>query len=300
MVMMQEKKSKFKQYAIGGAVAVVILCFWVYFPLMQTSSMDSSVAPGSFFKTKTADVSSLGNDIPQEGAAPGYALSGEMLNNPLASGDYTASSLFQAGPEDESAPSAVPPVPLPGMSAASGAPGPAPSGAKAKLGSMPSITAGNSNTMTVGGSHDKFFGSGAAKAGNPPAPDQGLKNTAAQDKRNSLVAMLKKTEEKSAQAAKAYGAAAAAGAATSAFEKTAKGNQFNLNTEEEQASSSSGLALGEAAQDLKRNDPQLNQTKVSLPQPNQAKDDSKEAEEEMQRMILQMILQSVLGAAFSN
>ena len=64
MIKMMERKSKTKQYVIGGAVAVVILCLWVSIPLMQNSSMDTSAASGNFFKTKTADVNSLGNDIP--------------------------------------------------------------------------------------------------------------------------------------------------------------------------------------------------------------------------------------------
>ena len=305
MIKMMERKSKTKQYVIGGAVAVVILCLWVSIPLMQNSSMDSSVASGNFFKTKTADVNSLGNDIPQEGGAPGYALNGEMLNNPATSGENMASSLFQSGPDDETDAAAATdadksPAPLPGMSASSGAPSPSPSGPKSRLSAMPSMTAGNSNSMTVGGTHDKFFGSGAAKSNFAPASDLGLKNTAASDKRNSLVAMLQKTEEKSALAAKAPNLASAAGSATSAFEKTSKPDTSNLNTDMEQNSASSGLALGAAAQDLKRNDPQLSKSKVSLPEPKPVKDDSKAADEEMKKMIMQMLISSVIGPMFSS
>ena len=305
MVMITGKKSKTKQYVIGGVVALVILCAWISIPLMQNSSMDSSVASGNFFKTRTADVSSLGNDIPQEGGAPGYALNGEMLNNPATSGENIASSLFQSGPDDETAlveasadDSSRPPAPLPGMSASAGAPGPSSSGSKGKLSSMPSITAGNSNSMTAGGSHNKFFGSGAAKADIAPAADQAFKNVTASDKRNALVAMLQKAEEKSAQAAKAPNAAAAAGGATSAFEKTARADNSSLNTDTENDAASSGLALGAAAQDLKRNDPQMNKKKVSLPEPKAVKDDK--GDEEIKKMLLQMIISSVLGPMFAT
>ena len=306
MIKIMDRKSKTKQYIIGGAVAVVILCLWVSIPLMQNSSMDASVASGNFFKTRTADVNSLGNDIPQEGGAPGYALNGEMLNNPATSGENMASSLFQSGPDDETAASSATtdqeksPAPLPGASASAGVPEPSSSGPKGKLSAMPSITGSNSNTMTVGGTHDKFFGSGAAKSNFAPASDQGLKTAAASDKRNSLVAMLQKTEEKSALAAKTPNLASAAGSATSAFEKTSKPDTSDLNSDMERNSASSGLALGAAAQDLKRNDPQLSKSKVSLPEPKPVKDDSKAADEEMKKMIMQMLISSVIGPMFSS
>ena len=304
MIKMMGKKSKAKQYAIGGVVALIILCVWISIPLMQNSSMDSSVASGNLFKTRTADISSLGNDIPQEGGAPGYALNGTMLNNPATSGENIASSLFQSGPDDETANvtasaagSAKPPAPLPG-SASGGIPSSMDS--KGKLGAMPSITAGNSNSMTAGGAHNKFFGSGAAKADFAPISDQGFKNATAADKRNPLVAMLQKTGEKSAQAAKSASPVAAAAAATSAFEKTAKADTSDLNGDMERSAAASGLSLGAAAQDLKRNDPQLNKKKVNLPEPKPAVDDSKAADEEMKKMLMQMIISSVLGPMFST
>ncbi|MEI7481940.1 MAG: hypothetical protein WCK75_06285 [Elusimicrobiota bacterium] len=305
MLKVTGEKSKAKQYIIGGIVALIIICAWISGPFMQGSSMDASVATGNFFKTRTADVSSLGNDIPQEGGAPGYALSGEMLNNPATSGENIASSLFQSGPSDEAAEgtasasdSGKASVPLPGAPASGGAAGSSASGSKGKLNYMPSITSGNSNSMTAGGAYNKFFGSGAGKSELAPASDQNLKNMTASDKRNSLVAMLTKTEAKSAQAAKSANPGAAASGATSAFGKTANVDNADLNTDLEQDAAESGLALGAAAQDLKTNDPQLSKKKVTLPVPKAVKDDS--ADEEIKKMLIQMIISSLLGPMFSS
>ncbi|MFA6435291.1 MAG: hypothetical protein WCW52_11405 [Elusimicrobiales bacterium] len=306
MLKIAGKSSKTRQYAIGGVVAVIILCVWISIPLMHNSSMDSSVSPANFFKTRTADVGSLGNDIPQEGGAPGYALNGAMLNNPATSGENVAASLFQSGPGEEPAAegetAAVPAgsaVPVPGTPASSKVLEPAFPGVKGKLSAVPSITAGNSNSMTAGGAHNRFFGSGAAKPDFAPAvPDQVVKNTPAAEKRGALMAMLRQTEEKSAQAAKSFNSAAAAGAATSAFEKTSKTDLSGLNTEMERGAASSGLALGAAAQDLKRSDPQLNKTKVTLPEPVVSKEE--DMDKEIQKMLIQMVIGSVLGPMFST
>ena len=131
------------------------------------------------------------------------------------------------------------------------------------------------------------------------AVDPSLKKTTAAEKRNALVAMLQKTEEKSAQAVRSLNSASAAGAAASAFEKTSKADTSNLNTETERGAATSGLALGSAAQDLKRNDPQLNKSKVAPPTPKAVKDPNSD-DEEMKKMLMQMLMSSVIGPMFST
>lgn len=310
MMKIPGKKSKSTQYLVGGVVAVIILIIWISSPLMNNSSLDSSVDSGNFFKTKTADVSSLGNDIPSEGGAPGYSLSGEMLNNPATSGESIASSLFQSGPEDETAPAASASdltdgsglaAPSPRASASAPAPSPDSQGSKGKLSSLPSITGGNANSVTTGGAHNKFFGAGAANARPELTPLQGQplnKNAAPADKRNALVAALQKTEDRSAQAARSPNLNESRGGSAGAFERTGKADTSDLNSGLERGAASSGLALGAAAQDLKRSDPQLNKSKVSLPEPKPVKDDK--GDEEIKKMIIQMLISSVLGPMFGS
>jgi hypothetical protein len=83
------KKSKNTQYAVGGVIAVVIVFAWLSLPLMQKSSFDTSVPSGNPFKSKAVDLNSL--EIPAEGSAPGYALSGMMSDNPATAGDLDKS-----------------------------------------------------------------------------------------------------------------------------------------------------------------------------------------------------------------
>ena len=298
MIKLTGSRSKTKQYVIGGAFAVIILCLWISIPL-QNSSVDSSTVSGRLFKTSAADVSSLGGDIPQEGGAPGYALNAEMLNNPAATGESIASSLFQSSPEDETAPISEPmagPARRPGppnMSASAGGPGSYSSAPKGKLNFTSAGASGGANSATSGGVHNRLFGSGAAKLDYAPVSRQSYKSAAPSDKRNALVAMLQKTDEKSALAARSANPVAAASGATSAFEKTGQAGASDLNTDVEEGAAASGLALGAAAQDLKRSDPEINKKKVTLPQPTAVKDDN--SDEEMKKMIIQTVLNSVLG-----
>jgi len=308
MLKLMEKKQKPTQYIVGGAVAIVVLFAWISIPLMQNSSLDSSAGQGSFFKTRPADVSSLGNDIPSEGGAPGYALNGGMLNNPVTSGENIASTLFQSGPDEEppaEAPaadsSAVPPDSGRASASASAEP-PPPSGPKSKLGVLPSITSGNSNSMTTGGTHNKFFGSGPA--GDKPTEKelgalekQAKKPQMPSEKRGATMAMLEKSEAKSSLAARSYNADESRGGATSAFGKSAGSGSSDLNTDMEQSVTGSGLALGAAAQDLKRNDPQVSSKKITLPEPEPAQADE---DAEMKKMIVQMLLSSLLGGLFGG
>lgn len=301
---LQNKKSKPTQYVIGGTVAVIILGLWISLPLMNGTSADSSVSSGNPFKSKVADISSLGSDISSEAGAPGSPLNGEMINNPATSGEEMASSLFQSGPSEEEAPAAAAAVdqapaasgPGAGPSASGAAPSSAPHG---KLAASASITAGNSNSMTAGGVHNKFFGSGNQKADFAPAsigPD--MKKLSPADKKSALVAMLGSSADKSADAAKTGNMDAAKGGAAAAFGNTAKGDTSDLNSNLEAQSLESGLQMGQTAQDLKKSDPGLNKHKVTLPEPKVAKDD--DATAEMKKQIIQMIIQALLKVALGS
>lgn len=295
------KKPKSTHYVVGGVVAVIILLCWISIPLMNNSSLDSSAGPGNPFKTRTADLDSLGADIPSEGGAPGQALNGEMLYNPAGSGENIASSLFQSGPEDEENPSAPaapdisgPAAPGSGSGASAGVT--ASPGSKGKLGAMPSITAGNGNSATTGGKFDKPFGTGAAKQETGPALDQFSKKPPPAEKRSALIAMLQKAEDKSVDAAKSNNSNEARGSAASAFEKTK--TYANLNSGLERAAGGAGLENDAAAQDLKRSDPSLSKNKSTIPEP--SVDKSKEADEAMKKMIIQMLISSVMGPMFGS
>lgn len=299
MIKMQSRKNKTTQYAVGGIVAVVILGLWISLPLMNSSSLDSSVSAGNPFRSKVADISSLGSDIPSEGGAPGSPLSGEMINNPATSGEEVASSLFQSGlmgdepvadVTSDASVAAAPPAPQ-GFSGA-----PAPSGPGAKLNAVASIGGGNSNSMTAGGMHNKFFGSGAQKADFAPAAGADLKKMAAADKKPGLLAMLNNTAEKSQLAAKTGGMDAAKGGSAEAFTNSAKAGASDLNADMEDRSSSSGLQLGQTAQDLKKNDPNISKHKVTMPEPKPVKADK--SDEEMKKMIIQMLISGLLGPMF--
>ena len=295
------KRSKSTQYVIGGTVGVLILALWISLPLLSGSSMEGSVAAGNPFKSKVADLSAL-SDIPSEGGAPGSPLSGEMINNPATSGEDIASSLFQSGIGEETpeasasadASASAPDVP----SASGGAPMPSAGGPKAKLAAAASITGGNSNSMTAGGIHNKFFGSGNNKAEVAPALPADMKKMAAPDKKGTLAALLSNTADKSKLAANSGSMDASKGGASAAFTNTAKaGGSADLNSDLEAKSLESGLQLGQTAQDLKKSDPSLSKSKVTPPsKPEDATDES----EEMKNQIKMMIIQMVLKAAFAG
>lgn len=300
MIKIQTKRAKTAQYVIGGTVAVVILGIWISLPLMSGSSLDSSASAGNPFHSKVADISSLDSDIPSEGGAPGAPLSGEMINNPATSGEDMASSLFQSGPStNEAAPAAGASADggsaaAPGPSASAGGPGPvAPGG---KLAAVASITGGNSNSMTAGGIHNKFFGTGNQKAELAPASAADIKKMASGDNKSSLLVALNSASDKSLAAAKSGSSAAAASGASSAFGgSVSKGDAGDLNSGLEAASLESGLQLGQTAADLKKNDPSLNKHKVTLPEVTPQKDD--DADKQLKQMILQMIIQAILKVA---
>ena len=220
MIRIQTKKPKPTQYIVGGVVAVIVLFAWISLPLMSNSSLDSSVSVGNPFKSRVSDISSLMDDIPSEGGAPGSPLSGEMTDNPATSGESLISSLFQSGDGDEetaAGASASADVPAPGMPGKYSTSVPIPSlrAGGAKLTPQASITGGNPNSMSTGGPHNKFFGRDNSKT--DIAPALGLNANIGRDagKKNALVAMLGNAADKSRSAAKTGSMDAARGGAAS-------------------------------------------------------------------------------------
>ena len=305
MMKFQAKKNKSTQYVIGGTVAVVILGLWISLPLMTGSSLDSSMSTGNPFRSKVANMSLLGSDISAEGGAPGSPLSGAMIDNPATSGSDIASSLFQSGLVGEEpaasasadASAAAPDVPSASGSGSSGAP--APSTPRGKLSAVASITAGNSNSMSSGGKHDKFFGSGNQKSEFTAAAASDIKKMAAADKKAGLVAMLGSSAEKSGLAAKSGNLGAAKGGAAAAFGGASnKGTGADLNSGLEDASLGAGMQMGQTAQDLKKNDPSLSKTKITPPaEPEDVTDENEEMKKEIMKMIIQALLKAALGMA---
>ncbi|PKM98800.1 MAG: hypothetical protein CVU79_00710 [Elusimicrobia bacterium HGW-Elusimicrobia-3] len=304
MMKFQPKKNKSTQYVIGGTVAVIILGIWVSIPLMSGSSLDSRVSAGNPFRSKVADIGLLGSDIASEAGAPGSPLSGEMINNPATSGEDIASSLFQSGPgvEEPEAVTAEASVsadaPAPSASGAA----PAPAAPRGKLAAAASITGGNSNSMTAGGTHNKFFGTGNNKAELASVSAADLGKSASVEKRNTLVALLGNSANKSQSALKT-GAdlGAAKGGAAQAFANTSKTSSTDLNSNLEEQTALSGLQMGQTAQDLKKNDPSISKTKVTPPsKPEDATDESEEMKNQIKMMVIQMVLKMALGAVFQG
>jgi len=309
MFTLMEKRRKFTQYAAGGAVAVVILFAWISIPLMHSSSLDSSVDPNGFLRTKTADVNSLASEIPLEGAAPGHYLNGSMFNNPAVTGENIAATLFQSGPLEEGLPADSPAEPMasamdfpePSASAPGASAGAAPA-ARAKISPVPSIGSGNSSSMSMGGKHSKFFGSGAASkkprdftAESAPAKAP-RKTRLSTNKRSSLVDGLKKVNARSLSSARSFSADQSRSGASSAFGGSVQKRTADLRAPMELAARGAGIAMGAAAQSLKGNDPSMSSKHITIPEPEVNKD--AEADEEMKQMILQMLLSSLLGGLF--
>lgn len=297
------KTSKNTQYAVGGVIAVVIVFAWISLPLMQKSSFDTSVPSGNPFRSKAVDLNSL--EIPAEGSAPGYALSGVMSDNPATAEGVADSSLYNSGMGE-----------LSGGEGAAGGAGPAGAGASASAsasagvgapstgggkGSFPkmsapgSLSGGNSNSMTAGGSHKKFFGSGNTEAQLEPSSLADVKKGIAKDKPSGLLAALASTEKKSL-ASTGMSVDQSRGGASSAFVKSAASSNPGLNTEIEEQSAVAGLELGKVDSDLKKNDPSLNSKKFKPPEVPEPK--VVDNDEMYKQMILQMIISQVLGPMF--
>lgn len=296
------KKSKNTQYAVGGVIAVVIVFAWLSLPLMQKSSFDTSVPSGNPFKSKAVDLNSL--EIPAEGSAPGYALSGMMSDNPATAGDLADSSLYSSGmgelSDGEAADSAAGVTASASASASAGVSAPSASGPK---GSMPkmsapgSLSGGGGNSRTAGGSHDKFFGASNADAELRPSSLPDVKKSVAKDKTSGLLASLASVEKKSLSSA-GMKIDQSRGGASSAFVKTSASGNPDLTTEIEEQSAVAGLELGKVDSDLKKNDPSINSKKFKppeVPEPKVVEDD-----EMYKQMIIQMIISQVLGPMFGG
>lgn len=304
MMKFQTKRNKSSQYVIGGTVAVIILALWISLPLMSGSSLDSSVSTGNPFKSRVADISLLGSDISSEAGAPGSPLNGSMINNPATSGEDMASSLFQSGPGEDTP--AVPEAAASADAAAApdGAPSasggvPSPGGSRGKLAAAASLSGSNSGSMTTGGLHNKFFGAGSQKSDFTPALSADQGKMAARDAKNSSLAMLSNSADKSKLAAKTGNMDAARGGGASAFANTAKASGSDMGDDLEGKAAQSGLQLGQTAQDLKKNDPSLNKTKITPPSPpKDATNESEKMKQELKMMVIKMVLQMALGAVF--
>ncbi len=296
----QNKKKKL-QYIIAGIIAFCIFALWVTLPLVNNSPWDSAVANPYAMSKKSADLALLDS----AGAdAPGNPLTGALIDNPATNLSLEASSLFKM-PESElkyeeetkseenvtSADSqvSVPNVNVHGAGGGDFSP-------KGKLAKLPSLTAGNSGTMTIGTTHNKFFGQETGKAELVPLKDEKNFNTGG--KQNFALSALQKAEKQSLAALNAKQPDQQRGAATSAFEQTKKADESFLNTKDEQAQREAGLELSKIESDLKRNDPSISKKKISLPSPQKDEDESKKMEEEIKKMLLQMIIQATVGQIF--
>ena len=309
MIKLNTRKNKSSQYVVGGTVAIIILGVWVSLPLMNNSSMSASVGAGNPFKSKVSDISALGSEVALEGGAPGAALSGEMINNPATSGEEILSSLFQSGPEDgagaEASASASADVgAAPGPAGDSAAPyAPSAGGGRSapggKLNAVASLGGSSGGSMTAGGTHGKFFGSGNQKADFAPAVGADLKKIASgPDKKGAVTAMLNNTQAQSKLAASAGALGDARGGAAAAFGGSAKGGATaSLDSAAQQGAGAVGLEDGQATGNLKKNDPTLNKSKITPPAVTPASE-VKDPNEEMKKMIIQLIIKAAMGMAF--
>jgi len=301
LITANDKKKKV-QYIVGGVIAFILLVLWITAPLSNKSGWDVAVSNPYGMSKKSADLALLDS----AGAdAPGLPLTGALIDNPATKLDLEASSLFRM-PESEityeenrdkldgengnSTGSA---------DALSSPPSPNPGGAgyvKGKLNKLPSLTGGNSGTMTVGTVHNKFFGQEAAKSELVPLDSK--INDIKSNKKNFALEALKHADLESKKALEAKNSDESRGAATSAFEKSQKVDSYYLNSKEENDSYQSGIELSKVESDFKRNDPAISNKKIALPKPTKDEDESKKMEEEIKKMLLQMIIQATVGQVF--
>lgn len=300
----QEESKKKITYIVSGTAAFIIFLIWVTIPLTHKSSWDTSVSNPYGMSKKTADLALLDSGGID---APGAPLTGALIDNPATNLDLEASSLFkmpeteikyEEEPKNENQEkkdfttstdmNVMPPQTNPVYAQQQVSSG--------KLAKLPSLGGSSGGTMTVGTVHDKFFGSQKAEANLVPLSSKSddIKST----KGNLAISALKAVEKKSLAAMEAKSLEQSKGTGTSAFEKTAKVDEYILNSKEEKEVAQSGLSLAKAEADLKRSDPNLNKKKITLPQPKKDEDESKKMEEQIKMMLLQMILQATIGQVF--
>ena len=303
---MGAKKGKKSQYVIGSVIAIVIIFMWISLPLMNRSSLDSSVPYGSPFSKKSGDLSLLSDGAGMN--APGSLLSGELTDNPATSLDLAASSLFgylgsgeaEASVSGSGSDSGSGDSGSGAGSSGSGGGHSSYGGPKGKLSVMPSITSGNSNSSTVGSTHNKFFGSGKSEAELVPMGGN-LDLKPKNQKAGVLFNSLKNAKDQSLKGATAKEHQEAKNASSTGFDGSQRStaNDLNGSLENDAASAAAGLGSGVDTL-LKNNDPKLNSKDNSLPTPTPEEDE--EAEESMddqiKKMIIQMLLQAVIGQTF--
>lgn len=292
-------KKNVVQYVIGGSIAAVAILAWMTIPLMQKSSLDTSVSYGRHFKGKTSNLRALG--FGPEGQAPGSPLSGELIDNPATASGFVGSSLYQsqggemaaAGSEDSASASLKQAVS--GSRATSPAHSASASTPKAKLTMLPPLSGGGAGSSAKGIKSNRFFGTGSQRP--EFAPLEPLDKMGASDKSRggALLASLQKSKDSSDEAASASGLQAASQGASSAF-GASKFDGSELGGEMEELAGGAGLAMGEAAQDLKKSNPQ-NKHKIIAPEPPEPSM-AEDNDEMFKQMLIQMIISNTLGPMF--
>jgi len=298
-------KKKKAQYIVSGIIALIILILWITIPLSDKSKWDVAVSNPYGMSKKSADLSLLDSSGVD---APGFPLTGALIDNPATKMDLEASSLFKM-PENEEIyeeksennsnennagySSDLLPNP-PNINSPN-----AGDYVKGKLNKLPSIAGGNSQTMTFGGVHNKFFGQETAKADLVPLNSK-ISDEIKSAKKNTALEALQHVERQSTKALEAKNNDESRGAATSAFEKSQKSDALSLNSKEEKEAYQSGLELSKVDSDLKKNDPAISHKKIALPQPKKDEDESQKMEEEIKKMLLQMIIQATVGQVFGT
>jgi len=293
-------KKKKMQYIIASVIAILILLIWVSIPFMNKSSWDTAVENPYGMSKKSADLSlldSAGVD------APGQPLNGALIDNPATTLDLEASSLFkmpqeeikyEENNENSQTASVDSKVSAPDVHTNQGT-GDS-SLAKGKLSKLPSLAGGNSGTMTIGSTHDKFFGQNNAKAELVPLNENS--SAIKSDKMNFALSALKHAEKSSLMAANSSNPDSQRANSTNAFEKEQKADESYLNSKDEQDYSRGGIEFAKSESDLKKNDPSVSKKKISLPTPVKDEDENKKMEEQIKMMLLQMIIQATIGQVF--
>ena len=299
-IIRKEEKKKKAVYIMGGIVSVIILFFWITLPLMHKSSWDTSVTNPYGMSKKSADLALLDSGGID---APGSPLTGALIDNPATTLDLEASSLFkmpdieikyeeEKTEENTSSFSADANPSVPSVYKGEGQISPG----GAKLTKLPSLGGSSGGSMTVGSTHNRFFGTERGEAKLTPL------NTTSDEikskKGNLALAALKAAEKGSIMAESAKKAEESRGNASQAFEKSAKVDEYLLNSKEEKESAESGIALAKAEADFKKSDPSLSKKKIALPKPEKDEDETKKMEEEIKMMILKMIIQATIGSVF--
>ncbi len=290
-------------YVIGGIIAAVILIIWITSPARQKSYFDASISGGYQFKGKSADLRNLGMEL--EGQAPGSPIGG--TGNASGADSAYESSLFKVrgdglkweessdggpilekgnGSPDASASAAPPGYSDPQANAAG----------KNKLSMLPALTANNAGTSAAGSIvANKFFGTGNTKQ------DMAVLEQAqagSEKRKKPALASLQRTMDESRLAALSRNFDASKQGASAGFENLKKSSNADLYGKSEELASEAGLEFSKVKDDYKKNDPNLNKKKVTLPEPEPEEDNSND--QMFKQMLLQMLISSILGPIFGG